>query len=51
MEKWIIIYGYVVGGLFFIGPFDSEVAAVKFGNESGDIPDDWTIAPLEYPEH
>lgn len=44
----IIVTGNPVEGFEFIGPFDSDVDAARYGNEDPDM-EEWWISPLDRP--
>ncbi len=48
MEKYMIMYGNVVDGMKFIGPFDSGEDALGYA-EMELTPEDWWIVPLQSP--
>jgi len=49
--KWIVIYGNVVNGLSFYGPFDSEMDAEDYAEEARYEDDCYgTVARLDPPQ-
>ena len=46
---YVLILGEVINGLQFIGPFDSEIAALNYGEEA--YPNEmWVVGSLQKPE-
>lgn len=46
-DKWIVIFGNVVDGLYFHGTFKSLEDAVQYAYDNRDNNEDWTVAELE----
>lgn len=50
MSRYLIIFGNVVDGMGFVGPFETRVDAVEHaGRVMGSGDTDWWVAPLEAP--
>lgn len=50
MEKYMIMYGNVVDGMKFIGPFDSDEDAFGYAEMELTL-EDWWITQLQSPNH
>ena len=46
MTQYIVIYGNIVDGMSFVGPFETHDAALRFINGDYGV---WLIAPIELP--